>query len=1030
MPTFSKNKKTICLPIYRFNQLHRLFKSLVVFPFLFIFPIVLFCFLESFAQSKPLFFNHLKVRDGLSQGVNNFIYTDTKGFVWISSLNGLNRFDGKNVVIYKPQLQDKLSLPDGNIQSQFFEDKKTNIWFSTHAGLVCYNRKLDGFHSFLYKNKQKTHFDYMLAFMDKEESLWIVVEKNKLFRVKHEHQELHWEFQLDLPRTHRLMPLFTPDSLIAGIAGFYYDKLGFYVFNIDENNKFSKKVYGNGENGQPALQVTGLLPERDSLLWIATEEHLCLLNLYNEKYEFFPLPKGNAKHLTTFQNNQILVASDGAGLFVFDKKDRKFTQHYSHQPDVPSSLATDAVMAVFQDRMGTIWADIKGAGVDFAHPNKIKFNSLNIQEKWPHPIPTDGIYSLALDANHHVWASSRQMGLFQLDTTGNILKHFYNTNQQKVLPNNDIFYSFFDSKNRGWAFSYSGLGLKMPNDQAFNPAFAPEVFIYGIETKERDIFLANREGGLFRVIENSQNIEVKPVTLIPQNAVFTNLFQNERGWLYACQHLEEIWIMDTQNNFNIIKKLDIKGDVNTFFEQPDKDLIWIGLNNGLVRLNQNDFEWTLITEADGLPDQNVLAIFDDKKGNFWLSTNRGIVRYSQEEEIHGFDLPDGLQALEFNRFGGLQLTNGKIWFAGKKGINIFHPDSIQKLTHPPQLQFTKLWINDEERAFFEGNIQNITELEELILPYQENTLSLEFAALEYSNPGGNTFQYKMENYDEKWLKGKKVGFARYANMPPGKYIFKAAAKNSDGILGTEKKLNINILRPFWEEWWFYLLCLLLIAGIFYSIYRFQLNEYKKRQILRNNISKNLHDDIGSNLSHINILTTLLKTNLPQNPNFLDLIQRIEEEVKFSAEALDDIIFNVNPKYDSLELILARMRWFANDVFEAQNINGIIEFPMNVSHIHLDMNKRQDFYFLFREGVNNLAKYAQCNNVKIELFIEQKKLYLIIEDDGVGFDMNKLSRPGNGLENMKSRAKKLNGTLNITSQPGKGTRLELQFKINS
>lgn len=222
---------------------------------------------------------------------------------------------------------------------------------------------------------------------------------------------------------------------------------------------------------------------------------------------------------------------------------------------------------------------------------------------------------------------------------------------------------------------------------------------------------------------------------------------------------------------------------------------------------------------------------------------------------------------------------------------------------------------------------------------------------------------------------------------------------------------------------------LLIAGIAFSRYQLKkkLEQQAALQEMRNNIASDLHDDIGASLSNINILNELTRRNAQQPQKVQEYLNKASEDIKQVSEGISDIVWNINPRYDSLDQLFIRMKRYAADILDAMNINYTMNFPDKVGDSYLDMNRRRDFYLLFKEAVNNLAKYSKATHASINLTIGQHQIGLTIEDNGIGFDANN-AKMGNGLQNMEQRAKLLNGDFSLNSTPGIGTKLQLQLAV--
>jgi signal transduction histidine kinase len=223
--------------------------------------------------------------------------------------------------------------------------------------------------------------------------------------------------------------------------------------------------------------------------------------------------------------------------------------------------------------------------------------------------------------------------------------------------------------------------------------------------------------------------------------------------------------------------------------------------------------------------------------------------------------------------------------------------------------------------------------------------------------------------------------------------------------------------------------LLLLGGIGFSRYQLKkkLEQQKSLEEMRNHIASDLHDDVGASLSNINILNELTRRNADNPAKVNEYLSKASDDIRQVSEGISDIVWNINPRYDNLEHLFVRMKRYAADIMDAKNINYQIDFPEQASDIKLDMDKRRDLYLLFKEAINNLAKYSRATHALIRLSLEKNLVRLTINDNGIGFDTRN-NKKGNGLQNMDQRAHLLKGNLIVDSEPGKGTRLLLEMPV--
>jgi two-component sensor histidine kinase len=315
------------------------------------------------------------------------------------------------------------------------------------------------------------------------------------------------------------------------------------------------------------------------------------------------------------------------------------------------------------------------------------------------------------------------------------------------------------------------------------------------------------------------------------------------------------------------------------------------------------------------------------------------------------------------------------------------------------------------------------------LSYNHNTFSIAFQAPGLPRHDTFVYRYKLVGAETDWMQAAEPLIVNYTLVQPGSYTFLVQVQSKNGTLSSAvTELPIIILLPFWLSWWFIILCCLLFAGIIYYFHRQSVNRILAIEAIRQKVARDLHDDMGSTLSTINILSMMAKSKLGEDPvKTGEFLTKISDNSSRMMEAMDDIVWSINPANDSMDKTIARMRSFATEVLEAREID--LEFGISeaVNHIYLDMEQRRDFFLIYKEAINNTAKYSHCKQVRIALTVAQQTLRLKIEDDGVGFDVN-AADSGNGLNNMRKRAENLGGTFTISSRPLHGTRICLEMRI--
>ncbi len=473
--------------------------------------------------------------------------------------------------------------------------------------------------------------------------------------------------------------------------------------------------------------------------------------------------------------------------------------------------------------------------------------------------------------------------------------------------------------------------------------------------------------------------------------------------------------------------------VRCITEDTLNHVLWMASENGLIKYYSLTHEYRFITTKEGLVNNYLYAVIMDEKGNLWLSSNKGLICYHPKTGlIENYDESDGLQSNEFNTGSFFRSHTGEIFFGGIKGFNSFFPSSIKPNTKVPDIVLTGMKIFNEPF--------NCNALKELSLKYFENTVSFDFKALEYTNPRKNEYEYMLVGQDENWVHSGVKHDARYSALKPGKYILKVKACNNDHVWSEEKTLlTLTILAPWWERWWFisiisFVFALMVTNGVkffFERKIREQqriIEQQKAVEEERARISKDMHDDIGSGLSNIAIMSELLKNKIINDAELIKNVNRISNTAGDLVDSMSQIVWAMNPQNDTLENLMAYIREFSLDYFDGFDINCIIDFPDEIKHVRLSQQERRNIFLIVKETLNNTLKYAEAANVFIKFKYLEDSCMIEICDDGKGFDTSTTHRFGNGLINMKKRMEDIGGKYIIHSKIAEGTKTEIWLNL--
>jgi ligand-binding sensor domain-containing protein/two-component sensor histidine kinase len=789
---------------------------------------------------------------------------------------------------------------------------------------------------------------------------------------------------------------------------------GLYMRKSDER-RFIPFAGFNGQQTMPSnLVIESVKADAVGQIWVGTYGNgLYVINPDNATISHYVV---NKKDPFTISYNDVLsikedkqggiwIGTDGGGVSHYDKRLNNFAVLNSN--NVPENISIEQVRAITTDHQGSIWIGTSSTGLTFANMRNNTFETYHYPPAPKAQGNYDRVVSLYTDAPGDIWVGTQGNGLLIIDAvTKKIKTRFYPGGADlsgAQIPDHTIWCMLPAKNNQVWAGTRNG-GLCLMDKQK------GLIKNYNINGGPGNSTLENNVRSLTMVNDTTLCIGFEK-----RGIQFLNTLTGE---LYTKPNTTIDSLVTRETIFKCI-----------WYRHP---MLWIGtLGRGMIACDLNTNETYTINDAQGLPNNTVYGILPDDKGHLWLSTNKGICRFvlpARLKDVNRSDftvflVQDGLQSNEFNTGAYHKAVNGMLLFGGINGLSIFNPGQIALLNKPARVVITQAMVNNQPLVSDTGMAYK----KFLRLPYRQNAVSFSFAALDFVSPRRFNYYYQLSGYDTNWIDAGNRNYVAYTNLPPGRYVFKVKATQQLPDNSPVTMLVIIIDPPFWRTSWFIVLCALVLAALLYTIYRYRINQLLRLQQVRDRIATDLHDDIGTTLTNISILSELSKKKLLQKEDAGTFLDRIAEEVHNSSQALDDIVWSINTRNDTLEQTVARMRRYAAEVFDAANIDYYLQLEEQFERYKLNMEQRRDCFLIFKETINNIYKHANAKHVQIKVWIEKGQLHMIIQDDGKGFDMTTVTHR-NGIKNIRSRIKKWEGEITMLSVPGQGTVTRVHFPL--
>ena len=952
-------------------------------------------------------FNTLGITDGLSQGMVTRILQDRYGFMWFATLDGLNRYDGYKFTVYRHDSKDKTSITE-SYAHMLFEDSKGRLWIGTvSGGLDLYDAETE---TFIHVNQQQGGVNSLSEgpvneiAEDLHGNIWVHIHNNLDKITIHENEKTgDREFSIH----HVKIPFTTGKSLLSITKNgniYFADSRAGILYHLDDEKKEDWSISFRLNDNQQGIEKHD--PAFYRILQLVEDKangkfyvfHLGGVSRFNEKTGALEKVFRNA--FFTHCDTPLRAVLDKTGniwfssplnLSLFDTRTGNVTnataQDAKHEALIKSAYST------FIDRSGLLWIGTAGYGL-------LKRN-----------IRSESFHHTGIDANY----------LIKEADNGKIL-----------IGHRRLIKEIFDKKTSSLNYATNTEAKQL--DQYLSRPFAAA---NGVD------WFADSNTLRYQDKISKQTIDYK--LPVQTNNEYTEIIQSQ------CKDLNgNLWLGTTQGllRFNVMDKkwtvfrnnpLDSSSlSSNVVFSlcldplQP-KNYLWIGTSGGgLNRMDMRTGKSSSFTTKDGLPNNVIYGILNDDAGNLWMSTNKGLSCFDPSKKFfRNFDYKDGLQSNEFNRGAYCRTKDGYLFFGGVNGFNYFYPPEVLNNTAVPQIVITSLKIRNQVvpvQAKGSPLSKSVNHTDKLTLAYDQNFLAFEFASMDFTYPEKNSYQFKLMGLHKDWINAGTTNNATFTNLDPGTYTFMVQASNNDGTWNRKgTSIKLVILPPWYMTWWFRTGMVLLAFFAVYSFYRYRLGQALKLQDIRNGIADDLHDEVGSNLSNIYIFSNVAQQKEKANEATEPLLQKITDYTKQSMEAINDIVWMINTRNDRFENIMVKMRTLAAEFSETFDCILFIDLDEDLNHIKLDIEKRKNFYLIYKEAINNLAKYSGCKNVWIDMKLHQNNVTLMIRDNGKGFDMAK-TNTGNGMFNMKKRAEMLKGALTVTSKIGEGTALQLNFKV--
>lgn len=982
----------------------------------------------------------------LSNSLINAVYQDRKGFIWIATENGLNKFDGTRFSIYRHNAMDSTSLKNNYVRT-LFEDSRGNFWIGCINGLQRYDRATDNFHELFISRKDGRKNPHITSIIERRNGdLWIATSGQGAISLKKNSNPASFHIETELTDrigSNYLNVIFEDSRQNLWIAT---EEKGLYRYSPENKELKSYKApyHIAGDD------VSAICEDAHGQIFVGTLTKGLFRLSSRQEGNFEPVLYQNRMNLNIRTliidtRGKLIIGTDGEGV-----------KEYQPQQDIivdseinagPFDFSKSKVHSLIEDKDHNLWLGIFQKGLILVPGISNKFDYYGHKSIHNNTIGSSCVMAIHTDEQATIWIGTDNDGLYAINDQGKQLRHYtHQAGNPQSVPGT-ILCLYEDSNQELWLGSYFD-GLARINKQTGTcqdvtsllqgnlNAGKPKVSCI-IEDKNKNLWVGTYGSGLYKINLPTQHVTYYESTRNENDDWSINRLPND--WIsYLLEDKEGmIWIgtykglavlnPQTDNFINYKKQNNLlPGYVVYSLLESSNGEIWAGTSEGLVCLNKDRLTPVLFTTADGLPSDIICGLAEDEKKNIWISTHQGISKLNPpEKKFINYYAGDGLQGNEFTRTAVFKDKRGKIFFGGTNGVTAFYPQDITEIKKEMNVLITGFHVANRPVKKGDKSGNNVItdtavmDTEQFTLAYNENTFSIDFSVLEFSNPDRISYQYKIKELGDEWISTQPgTNRVTYSSLKPGKYTFSVQARDHNNFSNI-RTVTIAITPPWYQTWWAKVIWGCLGALLIYALTMYILSRIRHRQeVMRQKHMEQINEaklQFFINISHeirtpmtliISPLEKLLAEHSEKQPVYLMIYRNAQRILRLINQLMD--IRKLDKGQMHLKFRETDIVGFINDLmqtfnYQAQKKNITFTFEKELEgadslKVWIDLN---NFDKVLMNVLSNAFKYThEGGNIEVLLKTGHNDAYrgalkdyfeIDITDNGIGIDKNKIEQ---------------------------------------
>ena len=1002
-------------------------------------------------------FTHISAEQGLSQSRIGQITQDDQGFLWFGTQDGLKRYDGYRFREYRHDPANPESLSGSSIRA-LYKDRSGKLWVASDLYLDRYEPERE---TFIHQRFEPGQLEGPVTSIgqDRDGFLWLTTNHGLTRFNLATGQTVRYEHKPG-----------DPASLSSNLVRSTFEARDgtFWVATTEALEVFDRRT-GRVGRRFPLRPFVRSAPARilfsedqTGVLWVAASTAPSLLALDRGANRIIEYPiagpaPGRLRMAGVLAMHEdmdgvLWLATEGYGLLKLDR-DRKTFSRYRRIAEDPDGINSDVVSAFFEDLQGIIWVGTVGAGVGRFPRQPLPFRRYRYDS-------SNQAASVYEDKHGAVWVGSPK-GISQVDRNTMRLSYYQRSNWPAELKAAYVISIIEDHLGRFW-YGTRGRGLfcvdgrtgrvEVYRNRVSDPNTLSDNIVNTLFVGRDGTLWAATEHGISAFDSQQKKFRVYRAG-DGELSRYHSIAEDNQGNIWVSTWHAGIQCLDpVTGKFTIIRRdpatpSSLSSDLVNSIALDRTGTIWVGTPSGLNRFDAKHGTFRTYTDHDGLPNNNVIAILEGGDSELWIGTSYGLSRFdTPTQSFQNYYDTDGILGNEFDGFNvGWRSRSGELFFCSYGGITAFFPDQIVEHSHDARVVITDFQLFGKPVTIGAASLLHVSTpfIHSLTLAHEQNIFSLEFSALDYSDPARDRYRYRLDPLDRGWNEiDARQRSVMYTTLPAGNYTFRVQARSNRGQWNeTGANIRIRILAPWWATWWFRGCVVAGVSLLVFAGYRWQLYQVARefnanlegRVDERLRVARDLHDTLLQSFHGLLMRFQAAHNLLPGRA--ADARHVLETALDDAAEAITqarDAVQNLRSSTVITSDLSKALEAVGNELSGLQSAGTADgpSFSVEVEGTAQDLHPilRDELYGIAREALRNAFHHARARRIEVEIRYEARKLRVRVRDDGTGIDSSILrqeGRPGHwGMRGMRERAKRVGGQLEVWSERGAGTEIEL------